>query len=249
VDTRPQTQKPQLNANSADRRPRLSLIANRYIARSQTAKLGDRPHADPFHVTKLANTKLDECRRRVQNETVGHRGRKSDPLYRCRRLLTKADERLDEQGRTRLLGLLDAGDPQGEVRTAWHAKEVVRSIYDHHDPDLAVEFVERLGYDLQDRSCPIEIRSLGRTLLRWKDQIAAWHTAQVSQGPTEGINNLIKRVKRAAFGMTRFRNFRIRVLLYAGKPNWALLPGVTPRWGGMTLQPRRAYAAGVTATL
>jgi transposase len=25
--------------------------------------------ADPFHLIKLANTKLDECRRRVQNET------------------------------------------------------------------------------------------------------------------------------------------------------------------------------------
>ena len=51
-----------------------------------------------FHLVKLANTKLDECRRRVQNETLGHRGRKSDPLYRCRRLLTKAEERLDDQG-------------------------------------------------------------------------------------------------------------------------------------------------------
>jgi transposase len=129
--------------------------------------------ADPFHVCKLANAKLDECRRRVQNETVGHRGRKSDPLYRCRRLLTKADERLDDHGRTRLLGLLDAGDPHGEVGAAWHAKEVVRSIYDHHDPDLAVDFVERLGHDLQDESCPVEVRSLGRTLLRWRDQIAA----------------------------------------------------------------------------
>ena len=46
--------------------------------------------ADPFHVVKLANTKLDECRRRVQNETLGHRGHKHDPLYRCRRLLTRA---------------------------------------------------------------------------------------------------------------------------------------------------------------
>ena len=52
--------------------------------------------ADPFHVVRLANSKLDECRRRVQNETLGHRGRKDDPLYRIRRLLTKADERLTE---------------------------------------------------------------------------------------------------------------------------------------------------------
>lgn len=185
--------------------------------------------ADPFHVVKLANQKLDECRRRVQNETLGHRGRKDDPLYRCRRLLTKADERLDDNGRAKLLGLLNAGDPRGEVRAAWHAKEVVRGIYDHHDPSLAVEFVDRLGQDLQDESCPIEVRSLGRTLIRWRDQIAAWHRAHVSNGPTEAANNLIKRVKRVAFGFTRFRNYRIRVLLYAGKPNWDLLATITPR--------------------
>lgn len=185
--------------------------------------------ADPFHVVKLANAKLDECRRRVQNETLGHRGRKDDPLFRCRRLLTKADERLDDRGRTRLLGLLDAGDPAGEVRMAWHAKEVVRSIYDHHEPDLALDFVERLGRDLQDESCPIEVRSLGRTLLRWKHQIAAWHRAHVSNGPTEAANNLIKRIKRIAFGFTRFDNFRVRVLLYAGRPNWDLLATVEPR--------------------
>jgi hypothetical protein len=62
--------------------------------------------ADPFHVCKLANTKLDECRRRVQNETLGQRGRKSDPLYRCRRLLSRAKERLDDKGREKLTGLL-----------------------------------------------------------------------------------------------------------------------------------------------
>ena len=177
----------------------------------------------------LANTKLDECRRRVQNETLGHRGRKHDPLYRCRRLLTRADERLDDHGRIRLLGLLEAGDPRGEVRMAWHAKEVVRSLYEHTDPELAVTFVDRLGRDLQDESCPVEVRSLGRTLIRWRDQIAAWHQAHVSNGPTEAANNLIKRVKRVAFGFTRWRNYRIRVLLYAGRPNWDLLTTITPR--------------------
>ena len=185
--------------------------------------------ADPFHLVKLANEKLDEVRRRVQNETMGHRGHKHDPLYRCRRLLTKADERLDERGRTRLLGLLAAGDPRGEVRMAWHAKEVVRQLYEHADPDLAVEWVDRLGQDLQDESCPPEINQLGRTLIRWRDQIAAWHQAHVTNAATEGMNNLIKRVKRVAFGFTRFRNYRIRVLLYAGRPNWHLLATLTPR--------------------
>jgi transposase len=185
--------------------------------------------ADPFHVVKLANTKVDETRRRVQNETMGHRGRKTDPLYRIRRLLTKADERLTDQGRTKLVGLLTAGDPRGEVRMAWHAKEVVRQIYTHTDPKLAVEHVERVGRDLQDDSCPPEVQSLGRTIIRWKDQIAAWHQAHVSNGPTEAANNLIKRIKRVAFGFRRFRNYRIRTLLYAGKPNWDLLATITPR--------------------
>ena len=185
--------------------------------------------ADPFHLCRLANQRLDEVRRRVQNQTLGHRGRKVDPLYRARRLLTKADERLDEKGRTRLVGLLDAGDPDGEVRTAWHAKEIVRSIYDFDDPDLALEYVTRLGADLQDQSCPPEINMLGRTITRWRHQIAAWHTARLTNAATEAANNLIKRVKRVAFGFKVFRHFRVRALLYAGRPNWDLLATVTPR--------------------
>ncbi len=184
--------------------------------------------ADPFHVVRLANAKLDECRRRVQNQTLGHRGRKDDPLYRIRRLLTKAGERLDEAGTTTLTGLLAAGDPTGDLRMAWHAKEMIRDIYAHRDPELAHRYVERLGHDLQE-DAPAEVASLGRTLIRWKDQIAAWHRAHVTNGPTEAMNNLIKRIKRIALGMTNFRNFRIRVLLYAGRPNWDLLATVTPR--------------------
>ena len=172
--------------------------------------------ADPFHLIKLANSKLDECRRRVQNDTLGHRGRKDDPLYRARRLLTKAHERLEERGEAKLTGLLNAGDPQGEVRMAWHAKEVVRSIYEITDPRLAGEFVNQLARDLQDESCPIEVNSLGRTIGRWFAQIIAWHKALVSNGPTEAVNNLVKRIKRIGFGFRRFANYRVRVLLDAG---------------------------------
>ena len=185
--------------------------------------------ADPFHVVTHANAKLDEARRRVQNETLGHRGRKADPLYRIRRLLTKAEERLEEHGREKLLGLLRAGDPHGEVATTWHAKEAVRELYAHGDEATAREWIERLVVDMADPDNPLEVRSLGRTLARWKDQIVAWHGSHVSNGPTEAANNLIKRVKRAAFGFSSFRNFRVRALLYAGKPRWNLLETITPR--------------------
>ena len=184
--------------------------------------------ADPFHVVKHANHKLDECRRRVQNETLGHRGRKKDPLYRCRRLLLAAEERLDPKGNTKLSGLLRAGDPKGEVAYTWHAKEAVRFFYDIPNPDLAEKYLAELATDLQDETFPPEVRSLGRTLARWHTQISNWHRARASNGPAEAINNLVKRVKRAAFGFREFRNYRIRSLLYAGRPDWTLLATITP---------------------
>ena len=60
--------------------------------------------ADPFHVMRLANTALDEVRRRVQQQTLGHRGRKPDPLYRARKLLVSASEKITDSGRVRLRG-------------------------------------------------------------------------------------------------------------------------------------------------
>ena len=184
--------------------------------------------ADPFHVIRLANQRLDEVRRRVQNETLGHRGRKGDSLYRIRRLLTAASERISDRGKVRLRGLLDAGDPHGEARTAWHAKETVRGIYEVDSPALALRYALQLADDLGEKSCPPEVKKLGRTIGRWTPQITNWHISKVTNGPTEALNNLIKRIKRAAFGFRNFANYRIRALLYAGKPNWDLLASVTP---------------------
>jgi transposase len=70
---------------------------------------------------------------------LGHRSHKRDPLYRARRLLTKAEERLDDKGRERLVGLLRAGDLRDDLTAAWHAKEAVRELYSHQDVELATE--------------------------------------------------------------------------------------------------------------
>jgi len=139
-----------------------------------------------------------------------------------------ADERLTVNGRQRLVGLLEAGDPAGEVRMTWHAKEVVRQTYDHTNAELAAAWVDDITRDFTDESMPIEVRRLGRTIRRWRHQIVAWHHSHVSNGPTEAINNLVKRVKRVAFGFKRFKHYRICALLYAGKPNWTLLNKITP---------------------
>jgi transposase len=39
---------------------------------------------DAFHVTRLGFAAVDDVRRRVHQDSTGHRGRKHDPLYRIR---------------------------------------------------------------------------------------------------------------------------------------------------------------------
>jgi transposase len=57
---------------------------------------------DHFHAIRLANTVVDQVRRRVQQATLGHRGHMRDPLYRIRKLLLTAAEQLTERERARL---------------------------------------------------------------------------------------------------------------------------------------------------
>jgi len=179
--------------------------------------------ADPFHVVAVGTRVIDRARRRVQNETLGHRGRTADPLYRARKLLTLADERLDERRRAKLRGLLAAGDPDGQVAAAHNAKECLRELYTLWDqPDIARRWLTALIADLAQQP-GAELRGMARTLGRWRNQILAWHTTGVSNGPTEGMNSLIKKVKRIAAGFRNFAHYRLRVLLYAGGCHWDLL--------------------------
>lgn len=151
---------------------------------------------DPFHVVKLANLALDTVRRRVQVQALGHRGRRDDPLYRARRLLLRAEERLSDPAASRLRHLLDLGDPHAEVAIAYRVKERVRDFYGTTDPTEARTMLQ----DLMDRclmhAMPPEIQKFGRTLKKWFDKIVNFHLTRLSNGPTESINNLIKRIKR-----------------------------------------------------
>jgi transposase len=183
--------------------------------------------ADPFHVVRLANRCLDQVRRRVQNQTLGHRGRKRDPLYRIRKLMLTGTERLQERGLERMLLGLQLGDPEGEVLGAWVAKESVRDVYLAERPmDAALLLDKTIAGCAAD---PVgEVRSLGRTLSRWRTEILNHHATGASNGPTEGLNLLIKKVKRAGHGFRSFDNYRLRILLHAGGVNWPATRPPTP---------------------
>ena len=88
---------------------------------------------DHFHAVRLANEAVNDVRRRTQNETLGHRGRKGDPLYDIRRLLLVGHDRLDERAWQRLQAGL-VGDRWGEVEAAYLAKELLRDVYAARGP-------------------------------------------------------------------------------------------------------------------
>ena len=52
-----------------------------------------------------------------------------------------------------------------------------------------------------------EIVSLGNTLKRWRTQILAHHLTGASNGPTEAMNLLVKKIKRCGHGFKSFRNY------------------------------------------
>jgi transposase len=68
-------------------------------------------------------------------------------------------------------------------------------------------------------SCPIpEIARLGRTLRSWKDQLLAYFTTdRANNGGTEAINGIIELHRRITRGFRNPRNYRLRMILAAGR--------------------------------
>jgi transposase len=189
----------------------------RGYASALVAPLGHaRVVVDHFHAIRLANAVVDQTRRRVQQATLGHRGRKQDPLYRIRKLLLTAAERLTSRGWVRLRAGLTAGDPTGEVAAAWQGKELLRAVYAAVGLPAARAALERF-YRWADGVGVAELARLARTVRAWEVEILAWHaTDGCSNGPTEAINLLVKKVKRVGHGFRNFTNYRLRLLLHCG---------------------------------
>jgi len=171
---------------------------------------------DPFHVVRLLTTAVDEVRRRVQNDTLGHRGRKGDPLYGIRRVLLRGAERHTVASWRRLLAGLDAGDDGGQVAKAWIALQDLRHVYGAVSLDQARHRLHRFYWRCATADVP-ELTRVARTISAWQDELLAYFTTGgASNGPTEAVNLLIKRIKRVGFGFRNFANYRLRLLLHCG---------------------------------
>jgi len=173
---------------------------------------------DPFHVVRLAGEALDSCRRRVQQQTCGHRGRSGDPLYGARRTLhTGVDLLTDKQ--TARLSTLFAMDAHVEVEATWRIYQ--RLITAYRDTDRAAGLrTMRTLIDALSNGVPaplIELRTLGRTLKRRAADVLAYFTRPgTSNGPTEAINGRLEHLRGSALGFRNLTNYIARSLLETG---------------------------------
>ena len=173
---------------------------------------------DPFHVVALAGEKLDRCRQRLQQETLGHRGRSGDPLYGIRRIARTRAALLTKKQWFRLLNVFDQ-DCHTPFAVSW---EAYQRIIDAYRAPTAVEGKQIMTalIDTLKSGLPAaleEIRTLGRTLHRRRDDILAFFDHPgTSNGPTEALNGLMEHLRGTARGFRNLTNYIARCLLDAG---------------------------------
>jgi transposase len=187
---------------------------------------------DAFHVVKLGTGVVDEVRRRVQQDTRGHRGHQDDPLYRIRGLLRRGREHLSAKQTAKLNLCPAAGDPDWEVTLAWHCHQQLRSRYQVTDPAQGRAIAERVIDSFP--TCPIpEVARLGRTLRQWRSHVLArFDTHRISNGGTEAVNLIVEKIRRLAHGFRTFTHYRLRILLAASGKGLPRLPLTRSGKGG-----------------
>jgi transposase len=210
-----------LDARERAFRDRIEIVAMDGFGGYKNAATEALPDAvtvmDPFHVVALAGQKLDLCRQRIQQDTLGHRGRTGDPLYRVRRTLRTRLGLLTDKQRTRLEAMF-AAEEHVAVEVTWWAYQQIIAAYadtDHkRGKTTLTAVIERLRTGLP--AGLEELATLGRTLHRRRDDVLAYFTHRASNGPTEAINGRLEALRRNALGFRNLINYRIRSLLHCG---------------------------------
>jgi transposase len=172
---------------------------------------------DPFHVVALAGHRLDLCRQRVQQDTMGHRGRSGDPLYRVRRTLRTRLSLLTDRQRTRLEAVL-AAEEHAPVEVTWWVYQQVIAAYADDNRQRGKTLLTSV-IDTLRAAVPAgleELATFGRTLHRRRDDVLAYFDHRASNGPTEAINGRLEALRRNALGFRNMINYRLRSLLHCG---------------------------------
>lgn len=155
--------------------------------------------ADKFHVLRLIMPAI--IRRR--NDITGTR---SD--WQVRRLLTMSSRRFDHWQRRAIWQYLER---YPELHELYFYKEALHGFYRTKGYNKAAAALTRLTDRMASSQIP-EVQTLRKTLMKWREEILNYFINQLTNGMTEGFNNIAKLVQRRAFGYRNFNNYRLRLL-------------------------------------
>jgi len=203
-------------------RKRIEVVAMDGFTGFKTASKQHLPDAVevmvPFHVVQLAGDMLDHARQRVQQETLGHRGRRGDPLYQVRKVLRTGEAFLTESQQARLDAVL--ADPRhADVWRAWRVYQQVVAAYREKYGGLGRKRLRELS-DVLKATTPAwfaELRKHAYTYDRRRTDILAYFDHPgTSNGPTEAINGRLEHLRGSALGFRNLTHYIARSLLETG---------------------------------
>jgi transposase len=155
--------------------------------------------ADHFHVVRLLNPAINKAR----TEIIGDQ--RSNPV---RKLLLFNGKRLEYFERRALYQWLDHHPKMKEI---YHFKEAMHGLYRCHGYNRAKRALVAILDRMALSELP-EIKKLRKTLMKWKNEILNYFATGITNGRTEGFNNLAKLLQKRAFGFRSFKNYRLRLL-------------------------------------
>ena len=155
--------------------------------------------ADKFHVLRLLSPALLRRRKEIT-------GTRAD--LRAKKLLLMSIKRLDYSSRFALREFLKQHPALHELYT-W--KEKLHRFYRIPGYHNAAKALLNLTNQMAGSLLP-EIKTLRRTLMKWREEILAYFLTGLTNARTEGFNNKAKVVKRRGYGYKSFRNYRLKVL-------------------------------------
>ncbi len=155
--------------------------------------------ADHFHVIRLLNPVINKARTEITGD------KRSNPV---RKLLLMNGKRLEY---FECRALHEWLDHHPRLRELYYFKEKLHALYRCRGYKWAKRTFAKL-MDAMAISTQPEIKTLRRTLMRWKDEILNYFVTGITNGRTEGFNNLAKLLQKRAFGFRSFKNYRLRLL-------------------------------------
>lgn len=179
---------------------------------------------DHFHLVKLANDAVTKVRRRVIWEQKGRRGRSIDPAWANRRRLLTAKQRLSAKGFAKMWNALIDADPSAQILTAWIAKEELRKLLAlarTHPPRQTIAAQLYAFYHWCAQADIAEVHTLAGTVETWWPEIEAFIDTGITNAKTEGLNRLVKQVKRSGCGFRNAANQHRRVRFHCTRTHRA----------------------------